>query len=394
MIQNYQKSEKFIAFAVLLQSFLVILQQTLISVFYLQAESTTIYRVILTAIPLSVAIIITLYRKWQTFLLVYVITILILLFNIIIFPQNEVFLKLNSLRFLLPVVIPSALCLMYISSIDVIESVLYKISWFTFFLALFYVISYLRGGFLITGYSMSFSYGLLLPMLSLYSKKNLYSVIASILLFLIVLGIGSRGAAIVFMMFVAYDIFQSNKKLIIPAFILIGIFILSLTTLANWFESIGISSRTLNLIISDNLGHTSGRELIYDKMIDVFWDNPIKGIGLFGDRYYLDGAYTHNLFLELYLNWGIIVGTLILFFFVWKFILTYRRTDKKNRNILVKYLLASVAPLMVSGSYLVDYDLGIFIGILFLVSRENKKNRVFYEKKITTNNTNHIKIIS
>ena len=190
MSQNNIRSEKNIAFAVLLQSFLVILQQTLISVFYLQAEATTIYRVILTAIPLSVAIIITLYRKWQTFLLVYVITILILLFNIIIFPQNEVFLKLNSLRFLLPVVIPSALCLMYISSIDVIESVLYNISLFTFFLALFYVISYLRGCFLITGYSMSFSYGLLLPMLSLYSKKNLYSVIASILLFLIIIVIG------------------------------------------------------------------------------------------------------------------------------------------------------------------------------------------------------------
>jgi len=269
---------------------------------------------------------------------------------------------------------------MYISSIDVIESVLYKISWFTFILVLFYVISYLRGGFLITGYNMSFSYGLLLPMLSLYSKKNLYSVIASILLFLIVLGIGSRGAAIVFMMFVAYDILQSKKKLLIPAFILIGIFFLSLITLANWFESIGISSRTLNLLIRDNIGYTSGRDHIYNKMIDVFWDNPIIGIGLFGDRFYLDGRYTHNLFLELYLNWGIILATLILFFFIWKFILTYRRSDKKNRTILVKYFLASVAPLMVSGSYLVDYNLGIFIGVIFLLSHENKKDNLFFKK--------------
>jgi len=240
MKDNHIKSEKFIAFAVLLQSFLVILQQVLISVFYMQPEATTTYRVILTAVPLSVAIIITLYRKWQTFLLVYGITILVLLFNIIIFPQNEIFLKTDSLRFLLPVVIPSALCLMYLSNIDIVESVLYKISWSTFFLVLFYVISYFSRNFVITDYNMSFSYGLLLPMLSLYSRKNLYSLLASLLLFLIVLGIGSRGAAIVFMIYVVYDIFQSNKKFIIPVVIAIGVFFLSLNTLAQWFESIGI----------------------------------------------------------------------------------------------------------------------------------------------------------
>src|SRR5690554_4760729 len=120
MIQNNIKWEKLVAFAVLLQSFLVILQQTLISVFHLEPEATTIYRVILTAVPLSVAIIIVLFKKWLSFIMVYTITILILLFNIILFPQNEVYLKLNSLRFLLPIVIPSALCLMYLSSIDVV----------------------------------------------------------------------------------------------------------------------------------------------------------------------------------------------------------------------------------------------------------------------------------
>ena len=382
MIQNNKKWEKFVAFAVLLQSFLVILQQTLISVFQLQPEATTAYRVILTAIPLSVAIIIVLFKKWQTFLMVYLIAILILLFNIIIFPQNEVYLKPNTLRFLLPIVIPSALCLMFVTSIDVVESVLYKISWLTFILTIFYIISYITGVFSITSYSMSFSYGLLLPMLSLYSKKRIHSVIASLILFLIVLGIGSRGAAIVFMLYISYDILQSNKKLIIPAIILIGIFFLSLPTLSQWFESIGISSRTLNLFINDDIGYTSGRDLIYSYMKEVFWENPIKGIGLFGDRFYLNGAYSHNFILELYLNWGIIGATIILFYFAWKFIVTYRSSDKRKKNILVKYLLASIAPLMVSGSYLVDYDLGIFIGVLFLISMENNRNKLILYKNM------------
>lgn len=50
------KTDHYIAFAVLLQSFLVILQQVLIAVFHMPPEATTIYRVVLTAIPLSVAI--------------------------------------------------------------------------------------------------------------------------------------------------------------------------------------------------------------------------------------------------------------------------------------------------------------------------------------------------
>lgn len=373
MIRINKKHEKFISFAVLLQSFLVILQHTLISVFHFEPEATTIYRVILTAIPLSIAIIITLFKKWATFLLVYIITSLILLFNILIFPQNEIFLVSNSLRFLLPIVIPSALCLMYLSSIEVVESILYKLSWFTFSLTMLYIIMYIAGVFSFTRYNMSFSYGLLLPMLSLYSNKKLHSVIASIILFFVILGIGSRGAAIVFMLYVLYDILYSNRKLLIPVIILIGILLLSLPSLAQWFESVGIYSRTLTLFIDDNIGNTSGRDLTYSKMIKVFWDNPIKGIGLFGDRLYLDGSYTHNFILELYLNWGIIGATFILLYFVRKFLDTYMNCDKRKRNILVKYLLASIAPLMASGSYLVNYDLGVFIGVLFLVSMENRR---------------------
>ena len=58
MRNKHLKTDHYIAFAVLLQSFLVILQQVLISVFHMPPEATTLYRVILTAIPLSLAIVI------------------------------------------------------------------------------------------------------------------------------------------------------------------------------------------------------------------------------------------------------------------------------------------------------------------------------------------------
>jgi hypothetical protein len=223
-------------------------------------------------------------------------------------------------------------------------------------------------------------------MLSLYSDKRWYSVVAALFLFIIAISIGSRGAAIVFVLFVVYDTFQYNKKYIIPSIIAIVVFFLFLPSLATWLDTIGISSRTLNLLLGGEIGYMSGRDNIYDKALAVFWNSPVKGIGLFGDRVFLDGSYVHNFILELYLNWGIIVATLILFYFGWKFISTYIKSDKKNRNTLVKYLFAGVAPLMASGSYLIDYDLGVFIGVLFLISRQNKVKEVFSAKKNLVSN--------
>ena len=38
--------------------------------------------------------------------------------------------------------------------------------------------------------------------------------------------------------------------------------------------------------------------------------------------------------------------------------------------MLVKYFLGTVVPLMASGSYLIDYNFGLFIGVLYLLSKE------------------------
>ena len=58
------KADSYIVTAVLIQSLLVLVQQLMISVFQIPEESTTVYRILMTAIPLSLAIIISFYRKW------------------------------------------------------------------------------------------------------------------------------------------------------------------------------------------------------------------------------------------------------------------------------------------------------------------------------------------
>ena len=105
--------------------------------------------------------------------------------------------------------------------------------------------------------------------------------------------------------------------------------------------------------------------------MEEFWNNPIVGMGLWGDRVILAGIYCHNIILELYLNWGIVIGSILFIYFVYKLVHVYMLSDKNRRNILVKYFMTMVIPLMASGSYLTSYNFGTFIGILVLIHRDN-----------------------
>ena len=152
------RGDYIISFAVMIQSLLIVLQHVLMDVGGMALESTTIYRVILTAIPMVLAIFYAFRKNGTRFFVVYAFVILLLLFTIIAFPQNTGYIQSDGLRFLLPVVIPSALCLMSVSDFKVVERTLYVISWGTAMLVLFYIIQYFRGVFVIDDYNMSYSY--------------------------------------------------------------------------------------------------------------------------------------------------------------------------------------------------------------------------------------------
>ena len=175
---------------------------------------------------------------------------------------------------------------------------------------------------------------------------------------------------IAFLIFIAYDIVQSNKKMIFPVAILAIIVIGGMSTIMEFFGRLGFQSRTLNMFATGDFSSSSGRDEIYNKMINVMWDHPF-GIGIFGDRVYLNGLYCHNIFLEIALNFGLIVFLGILVYSIVKFVKVYKASNKVYRNILVLFLVVGFIPLLISGSYLTDYNLGLFIGILTLIAKQD-----------------------
>jgi hypothetical protein len=343
----------------------------------MEPDATTIYRVVLSAIPMSIAILLSFIRKPALFIGVYGVSILILLLNLVIFPENSEYLIRESTRFLFPMVISSALCLITVKDIDLIEKIWYYVSWLVFLEVAFYAIEYFRGTFVIFDYNMSFSYGCLLPMVALYRKKKIYSIIASIFLFLIVLSIGSRGAAIIFVIYLFFDIMQNNKKLVLPMIILVFGLLTLLPVFISYLESIGISSRTLLHFTSGEMFRYDDRESLNDISIDAIINNPF-GIGLWGDRIILkgEGAYAHNIIIEVLLNWGVVLGFIIIIGFVVKFIQLYLHSNKINKNRLVVYLLVCIGPLMASSSYLISSNFGIFCGLFYILSTQSIKTRL------------------
>lgn len=356
--------------AVFIQPVLVLLQHVLIDAFRMDPDATTNFRVVLTAIPMLAAIALGFNRKPMRFILVYSITIFVLLLTILFFPANEKYVRYEGVRFLLPLIIPTVICFTVVNSKEMIRKALSIMAWASTILVVFYAWSFFTGRFSIDSYNMSFSYGCLLPMIVLYSQRRMISTIMSLFLFLVVVAIGSRGGAFIFVAFIIADAVLSRRKERWIVFAVGVVFIILLPSFMTFLEGIGIGSRTLSLLNSGDIVYDSGRNDIFLICINALSRNPVFGVGLYGDRVLLEGAYCHNFILEIGLDFGVILGLIILCYLLWRFIHVFWHTKGENRNLLLIISFGCFLPFMVSGSYLINNNIALWIGILLLLSRK------------------------
>ena len=87
-----------------------------------------------------------------------------------------------------------------------------------------------------------------------------------------------------------------------------------LTWIVKTSSSYGISGGIQKYYNMGSIFLDSGRESINDSVRDIIGMNPYIGVGLGADRYYLGcygfqyGWYPHNLFFELMIDFGIVIG--------------------------------------------------------------------------------------
>lgn len=157
---------------------------------------------------------------------------------------------------------------------------------------------------------------------------------------------------------------------------IIGVFVLYILLpffidiLGDILKSIGMESRTLEMLTSDELFSTSTRDYIYESSLYYIKSNLFDIKGLFADRYFLrlsDDwiAYSHNMILEIILDFGVIIGgfiTLIIFFQYFKQI---RKAKIEKRSVIGVLATIVIIRLMVSSSFMIEGLFYTVLGLLF-----------------------------
>lgn len=188
-----------------------------------------------------------------------------------------------------------------------------------------------RGQELHLRYSLSFGYSIVFPtivfMYLAIKDKKIHHIGLSLIGLWCVLTQGNRGALLIPIVFAGAMVISgivgsettSKKTLKI-----LGV-ILAIAVVAAFGQSIadavlqmlgqsGISSRNIDMLLSGKMSNNNGREIIWLTVINAIKNEGIFGYGILGDRPFVSPihyvGYSHNLFLELIVSFGVI-GVLI-----------------------------------------------------------------------------------
>jgi O-antigen ligase len=254
------------------------------------------------------------------------------------------------------------------------------LSYAIFAIGIIYVYFLLLGRITFSTYSQSFSSYLLLPALVFVDQRNniIYTFLF-IITCILMLMLGSRGAlvaAVIYTILISV-IDGKNRRLIVLSIVIIIILSGSLLPLIlKLSDKAGITSRSLNMLQQGNFTGSTGRLDIYYSTWNSILNTPFSGNGIYGDRVLLNGQYCHNIFLEMFHNFGLLFGAGLILLLSFIIIRVYHTSNNGNKKLLLLFFCYGFIPLLVSGSYLNNAEFGLFIGSLFLLSNNYFANYI------------------
>lgn len=148
------------------------------------------------------------------------------------------------------------------------------------------------------------------------------------------------------------------------------LFLFLLDKLASYNTSI----RLLERLLKGDMLEDDARIRILTAAQHQLTEHPWLGIGLANDRIMIAkaevdenifGHYPHNFFFEIWLHYGLIIGTILLLFFLYALYHTIVKNKYLvSRNLNLIFLFLGFMPLLVSGSYLTSPLFFLFLGLM------------------------------
>jgi hypothetical protein len=229
---------------------------------------------------------------------------------------------------------------------------------------------------------------LLVLFLAVNYKKLLY-IVSFIVGFLFLLMLGNRGSLVCVSIFALVTMYKTisnlsaTKKIaVIVVLIAATLFFVQgelyrslLTNLYSFSSRHGLSARLLYYLNGQiNEPFDSGRGAIRKKIIDAINNNPF-GYGLSSDVYFA-GQYAHNIFIEMWVEFGVVFGTFFLGLFLFSFVkvLANSNITWKQKNIFWIFICLSLVKLCISGTYITDPYFFFTIGLAISLGKVKEQN--------------------
>ena len=214
--------------------------------------------------------------------------------------------------------------------------------------------------------------------------KVLYGILSVVSMICMVI-FGPRTSVASFVMFWTLKVLfcsgkrHSERKI---AFIVMGAIVaIILTTpellqgIGQLFEHLGVKSRILDTLIAGEVSLDLGRQRMWTQSLSIIQENPVFGAGIFADRASF-GIYCHQLFLEVFLDFGIILGSALLLGLAVLCLSSLRTKDLEWRLLFVVFFSLCFVRLMLSSSFWVDTNFWAMLAIAFNIKADERRKTI------------------
>lgn len=180
-------------------------------------------------------------------------------------------------------------------------------------------------------YNLSFGYAVSFPTIVFLYESIKYKKMHSFIFFVfglwILLTQGNRGAILIVFVYIFLLILKNSNntryyllKFVVMSFALIILYLYGdniIIFIARQLSNLGIESRNIDKILNGSFTENNGRDIIWSTVIKSIKKGGILGYGMLGDRPFVFpihyAGYSHNIFLELIISFGIIGVFIILY---------------------------------------------------------------------------------
>lgn len=222
-------------------------------------------------------------------------------------------------------------------------------------------------------------------LIAYYAKKktNILNVAFTVFGAFYLMLLGTRGAALMMLLCVALTLVldQNSKKVLarivvlcgaVAAFIVSPLYEAFILWMYKMAQNLGLSVRIFDKLLSVGQMDLSGRDVLAETLIASVKEHPFWGTGLCSDRTMI-GVYAHNIALELWVEFGVIIGTIILVALIVICLRGYlRSTSSAEKGLIIVLICSSFLKLFLSGSFMDDRWFFALIGLCVGAIRKSK----------------------